>query len=355
MILSKYLLSFGLIFIVACSGESSESFEPPPQNNDGSGNNDEPLPNPDATGSIALASFAGALKLKDNYLYVTGITEGVSILDITDPANITQVGSSNNSSSRIAIEGNRAFVSVAQDIFIYDISNPRQMDFLNSLNISMDLRGLAIKNNILYVGASAAHPLSVYDVSDPMGTSFLDDYPNNASTPAIVIRSNNAFLADYTHFRILDVSDPTQMSLLSEIELFPTTVYFIKLSGNLALMSGGAFHIVDVTDDYNPNILSTTIPESASTNGIAWSPISLAYNENLVYLGFNDHIRVYDISDPTNPIEIGKIKTSNLIMDLAFHENQVYVLLENFPCNAGIGSDCPLNFVGVEAYNVSDF
>ncbi|MFC2160732.1 carboxypeptidase regulatory-like domain-containing protein [Acidobacteriota bacterium] len=100
--------------------------------------------------------------------------------------------------------------------------------------------------------------------------------------------------------QILDVSDPANPVKRSELHLSPSSISDIKIVGNYAYVAAGAdgLFVVDLTDAENPVI--------AGSNDSPYLARGVVVTGNYAYVTdhINQGLRVFDISTPSNPIEV---------------------------------------------------
>jgi hypothetical protein len=110
--------------------------------------------------------------------YVCDGPNGLVILDVSDPLDITQI-------SQMPLEG------IAVDIAVGD-------------------------DNVIYIAAQTGG-LQAIDVSDPLSPSLLDSVYFGASVVAVDYDLGRAYIAAWNDARIYDVTDPTDMIMLGAV------------------------------------------------------------------------------------------------------------------------------------------
>ena len=162
---------------------------------------------PTAVGSLALSAGSN-VKLSGPYAFVTGGSQGVHILDITNPASPTLVSTvplSSGSANAVEVRGDYMYVAATGKLYIFDIGVPTAP---------------------LWVG-----------VHDADGASSIND---------VKIRGNRAYITDGAYFqannlKILDITDPTNPLLITKTSSYPgQTINRLALDGDWAFVTDQA-------------------------------------------------------------------------------------------------------------------
>jgi hypothetical protein len=165
-------------------------------------------------------------------------------------------------------------------------------------------------------------------------------------------------------FRIFDLVDPTTPVIVSEMGLEGTGTE-IALSGNYAYVALGGYEglkglqVVDIADPANPATVDTcsargdvwdiaisgyyaylaiegnenglevfNIIDSANPMSVGFSQADFAYGVFVkglyCYLGAED-LRIYDVSDVTDPIEVGRVAIAERPRDVVVYNGFAYV------------------------------
>ncbi len=259
--------------------------------------------NSDIFESVDFGHHGVDVVLDGNYAYLaTGSSaEGLAIVDVSDPENLTtaDIVDFGNKGNRIIKHGNYAYIG-SQDsklgLSVVDVSNPN-----NAFEyFSWDIEGIgnqpSILGDYLYMGVDDnSEGLQVYDVSSGQLPTQLrvDEYDFGSSVYYAIANGNYLYLGmddDTLGFRIMDISDPANISEVSSLNV-GEEVNAIVLSGSIAFLG---------TED-------TT-----------------------------DSLKVVDISNPGTPSLITSVDVGGAIMDLARADEYLYAAVDNQ--NAGLAS-----------------
>ncbi|MDO9575484.1 MAG: tetratricopeptide repeat protein [bacterium] len=252
--------------------------------------------NPSVVGSLEmpnpenLTPEAWGAEVAGNHLYIAAYNCGLWIYDITNPIHPALVGSHYDDKSEgrgLYISGNYCYVADAWNgLSIYDVTNPASPQRLSQYNTNMDIsteraefHDVKVFGNLAYC-AAGNHGLVIVDVSEPKNPKGVSFCCNCVRQPrylegtydwarGIEVCGNYAYLGDnYAGLRIMDVRDPAH----------PVEVGVYKVEGGEEIWrkyGGGEVRKIEVLGNY-------------------------------VYIPYdNFDFRVVDISNPSNPVEVG--------------------------------------------------
>ena len=140
----------------------------------------------------------------------------------------------------------------------------------------------------------------------------------------VALRANYAYVADvHAGLCIVDISDRENPEIISE--LGPETLWSTRGvtvdETFVYVMDIGVLCVIDVSDPINPFILGSYDTEK---RGYAGSDISI--NEGYVYLADrSDGLRIFDVSNPENPSQVGLCDTPDQALGVAIAGNYAYL------------------------------
>lgn len=183
--------------------------------------------------AVSVASISDVVVVGNNAYVVADRTSGTrfAIYDISDPSNITSVGTSShsylNSSRSVAVNGNYAYVASYgtsnAGVFAVDISTPSSPSVESNYVWSSDLAKasrIAVSGNYAYV-VTEEDKLVTIDISTPTNISQVDVLSSSSINRArdLKIIGNYIFvtgeLADGC--AVFDISTPNNPSLLDSV------------------------------------------------------------------------------------------------------------------------------------------
>jgi hypothetical protein len=238
--------------------------------------------------------------------------------------SLEQVGQVGGISNAVAVQDNYAYVNAGPRLVIMDVSDRNNPVIVGQSPPLPDLVvGVAVDGQYAYVAAREAG-LHVIDISNPTAPSEVGSYPTKGAAWSVAIGGNTGFLASDDGLHVLDISNPTVPSEIGFLAT-PDVAFDVTLEGNLAYVAEsfslelssvdrGGLRIIDVSNPTNPtqigyhpmNPLSADIFEEPSQPRGARAVAVVGSTAYLTYPTFRDGgIRIVDVSDPGNPLQIG--------------------------------------------------
>ena len=271
-----------------------------------------------------------ASKVSGNYAYLANSSTGVSIIDISNPNGDGPekvAGISSNEETRdVDVEGDELyFADWTAGLRIYDVSDPLNPGQLGSIQ-NVNAWRVDVNNDDLYmINANANNPdtLEIYDVSDPANPVFQSEMLLPDLIWKIMFYEDHLYIAaSDSGLIIVDVSDPANPDRVSSVDVPETSD--VDIENDTALVAStdwnGGLITIDIGDPANPQILNTYNPSGW------YSPFHVAIEGNYAYAGENfGQLKMFDVSDLTDPIQLGEYVTSGLINHLSTNGSFLYV------------------------------
>lgn len=239
--------------------------------------------------------------------YVTYSWAGLQVVDVSDPADPTDIGFFNAPA--------RAWDIIVSDSFAYltggrvevidisNVSNPQQVGFFNFENRpGLSCYGAFISDSFLYVaGLMALHVISIAAPSNPQEVGVL----HGLGFPyGVIVSGTYAYVTEHTDggLWVIDVSDPSSPQKVAFCDL-PARSEHLCVLGSYAYVTywnhqddSGGLRIIDISDPTNPQEIGfLDTPEPTR---------DVAVSNSFAYVIRGGWLRVVDVSDPTNPQEI---------------------------------------------------
>jgi subtilisin-like proprotein convertase family protein len=233
-------------------------------------------------GEVFLGGGGGvrgvAVSSDDQYVFLADYTDGLKILDISNPEKPTIAGTYPISAGQLynialSADDQTVFVaSVGNGVMIFDASDPTKPILLSTLT-----------------PVGTAYPLDIVMSSD----------------------GNTLFVAAYEFFLTVDVSDPANPVLKHSVGT-DDYAWGVALSSDdktVYLASGSYMQVFDVTDSASPVSLT-----SFETLGTARS-IRLSFDDSTAYLANGSSgMQIVDVKNPPEPLMMGSIASNESFM-----------------------------------------
>jgi choice-of-anchor B domain-containing protein len=273
------------------------------------------------------------LVVNDREIAIIGSTEGTHFFDVTDPSTAAEVAfvagayTGGGVIHRDYHDFNGYLYVVCDEgssstLQIIDVSN-----LPNSVNTVYDSNTLFTQAHNIFIDTSIAKlyacasntAMDVYDLHTPTAPELIYSHNIVGHAHDAFVRNDSAYLnCGNNGLFIVDFSMVTQMgdqpTLLGSLTSYPDAGYnhsgWLSDDGTIYAMQdenhGYDIKILDVSDLSNISVLSTfnsgVDPQSMAHNGII-------KGDNLYISYYHDGLRVFDISDPYNPIQTWEYDT----------------------------------------------
>jgi len=175
---------------------------------------------PDLFPGMYLGGEARALVRHEDHLYVAVDGLGLAILSIeADPATPALVGfgGAPGQACDVVVQGNVAYVADGnQGLHLFDVSNPHNPTTLDQLSTEHEIGYVAAEGDYAY--GLGADELVVYDVTDPADIQVLTTLHLQGPMRGIEVFDGVVYLVDpYVGLYVIDVSDPAAPAVVGGV------------------------------------------------------------------------------------------------------------------------------------------
>jgi len=264
---------------------------------------------------------------------------GLWIVDVTDSNNPAlasnlQVGFVED----VIVSDERAYVvSSGEGLVIVDVSDPSQPRHLALSEISG--QKIAISEKYVYLaGSGGGSGLRIVDISNPQNPLEVGAYETPGWLEGIFVAGQYAYIVgDESGFQVVDMSNPTNPTKIGNCSI-PKGVSAVYVSGNFAYVAtGDGLRIIDVSDLTNPvEIRSYETSHASHIQDVFVSGqyaylaaghvvVDILVSGQYAQLSADGGVQVVDISNPTDPIEIYTLPTPGEAKGLFVSGEYVYV------------------------------
>jgi hypothetical protein len=276
---------------------------------------------PETKGSCGLSDPHGVY-VSGNYAYVADYSSGLRVIDITDPANPSVVGTCDTPgfANGVYISGNYAYVADDHSgLQVIDISNPANPFVIGSYNPAGVAYGLYVSGNYAYVADYVAG-LRIIDITDPADPSFVGGYDTPGNAYGVYVSGGYAYVADGSEgLQVIDISNPANP--------YKVGSYNTAGSSRGVYVSGEHAYIAD--NNWGLQIVNISNPANPSITGACGTPGAaegVFVSDEYAYVADgNAGVQVIDVIDPANPSLIGSWDTENKCLGVYISEQYAYV------------------------------
>lgn len=256
----------------------------------------------------SLGAMAGSFRsagLAANFAYLAQVVPGnppttdFVALDLTIPSQPVIAGRLGfNTVGGLAVSGTLAYLAASSDgLQIVDISNPRSLRVVGSTSAAGVASTVAVSRGYAYVGSGSA--LVAIDVRTPTVPALLGSFP--ISPTALAAADGLVYAITGSQLRIISFASPTVPVQLSATSSFGAQA--LEVSGSRLLLAkpasdhidtSGGVYALDVSDPTNPRLIEQII-----TPGKTRSVVSAG---DLFYVGDSASlIDVVSVGGPPSP------------------------------------------------------
>ncbi len=312
----------------------------------------------------------------DDKLYILDDWSGLRMIDVSNPARPIEIGFYKQDFEvfygKVVVAGDYVYVTDPEDgLFIF---KPQPVEPPKP-DLSADLTGhfggetntVFVDDNYAYVGFGPE--MAILDVSDPTTPrriAYLVLAGKDESTvQAITVVEPYAYVADSYGLWVVDVSDPTQPFVVGHALISGGWNTDVTVVGQYAYLtqfwssgeSGsrdlghGYFKVVDVSDPAQPFEVSTFKTSSGGSSNRGARAVQVIDNYAFVADSQEYGLRLFDISNPAEPIEVRNSRGATNIgaADFVLRDGYAYITNGSQGGFRVVMSPAPLNTIGIYA------
>lgn len=244
---------------------------------------------------------ATGIFVQGNLAYVASGTNGLVILDISNPTRPTRVGNLRGGGSAVDVFVRQTFAFVAfaasardpgsvQVIDVQDPANPKLVGSRRS-----DAQGVAATDTHVYLAAGIGG-LLILNYSNPANLVLAGGYDTPRNATSVRVFDDKLFVTDsFAGLYIFDLTNPGKPARVGNYDS-PGYLGDVWVRGNLAFLADGAsgLSIVDFSDPSSPVLVGRNVSVKFATRVLV--------SGNLAYVATGIGWQVVDVSNPAEPV-----------------------------------------------------
>jgi hypothetical protein len=220
-----------------------------------------------------------------------------------------------------------SFFSPLSSLFAQD---SLQATLVATLDVMNEIEDMAVDSPYVYIVATFGfHVTDVSDEANPHEIAHLD-LPDPVY--AIALSGNHAYVACGGSISAFDIANPHNPQGLGSLQGEETDYRYLAVSEGLLCATGGDYpgsvYVFDATDP-SELVLLDTIPDMYTG--------PLALRDSLLYLSHgneqNSGLRIYDLHNPSEPVQIGALDSVRSIGSFAIWEESLTAVTGGNPYN----------------------
>jgi hypothetical protein len=263
--------------------------------------------NPTLLGTYDVPSYTKNVVVSGDYAFVADDHSGLYVIDIADPENPSLLGSYDTPGRcyDIAVAGDYAYVAdFTAGLHVFDISDPAIPDSVGNYETPATFAAKGVKVSGDYAFVADGDGLRVIDISDPLNPALLGSYTTPNDAQKVAVSGDCAFVADgYYGLQVIDISDPTSPTFLGSWDTSDGWAYGVAVSGDYAFLADGqlGLHVIDISDPTTPTILGTY-----NTPGTSYG---VSVSGNYAFTADGSGLKVIDFTEFVSPTLLGAYDT----------------------------------------------
>ncbi len=218
----------------------------------------------------------------------------------------------------LAIKDGYAYITTNSDLVIIDIANPKSPRRVGRLKIETPSFDLEVVDQKAFLAATDKG-LVIVDVSDPVNPTIIGRFHDGGEVRRVGIIDRYCLTSDFENgLNILDISNVSKPVKIGNLK-YDRIRNFIATNNLVFLVDvGKGLRVVDISDKTNP-VEVTLVDE---TEGAA----SVGIDGSRLFLGFFDGlIKIFDITDPKSPHLLTIIKCPDEVLGLVAADNYLFI------------------------------
>ncbi len=262
------------------------------------------------------------VRASGNLVYLIVGTQGLLLVDVTDPAHPVEVGSNSTRgyAQSLALGGGVAYVANRGDgLTILDVSDPMRPVEIGRLDTPGSAQAVALRGQLAAV-ADQRGGLQLVDVSKPTSPVLVKTVETSGFAQSVWIDGAFAYVAaGDAGLEIVSIATPASASSVARLSL-QGEANDVVVAGGVAYVAAGyrGVRIVDVSTPASPSEIGFL-----STAGEA---LGLAVRSSTLYVAERSGgLTVYDVSNPRDPKRLAQIATPGEALRVAVDGNHAYV------------------------------
>jgi len=298
------------------------------------------LTNPSLISSCNLNTYAIGLFAQEDLIYIACSTFDLKIIDVsslTSPYVIGELERPHDVTSGLQIhlydferevivkDGIALIADIENGIKIIDVHNPSNPYLININGNAKNPIDFCCQEDLLYVTESN-YGMSIFNISNPMNPIKLSSYYTNETIGHdVCVIGDVAYIAQSHHdyiyiddyiggLEIVNVSNPQNPNQINKLLLTQSFYEVYTYNGLVFLNEDENFlTVVDPTNLIVPMI---------STYGFGGYSRCLTVKDDIAYIvGEGEGLEIIDVSNATQPIEIGQVEISQNVKDIVITDD----------------------------------
>lgn len=270
------------------------------------------------------------IAIQGDYAYVlTAGNPSFIVLDLSDPLNpiIADTLNLNGTSYNIYVAGDYAYIasgSNSQELQIVDITDPTNVSTIGTYNDSgnEDARGVFVVGTTAYLAMNGGNDLVAVNVTNKANPTFLGGVTLSGSAYEVAVIGSYAYVssnANNQELQVVNILTPSAPSFVASLDLVGNDDGITITGAGSTVIVGrdgnGGIHTVSVSNPLVPSELDVHYV-TAPVNDVA-----LGVGDTYLFVATNfatGEFQVFDITDPSNITPAGSLNLAGGLNGVAY-------------------------------------
>ncbi len=286
-------------------------------------------------GSASTPSVAWSLHVEDGYAYVADVDSGLQIFRVVEPSSPQFVAAFDSISDArgVTADGDYAYLcgdligsGPSNGLYIIDITNPAnpiRVGGLEGLGWTPDIH---VSDHYVFV-ADWDIGLHVISVSNPANPILAATLPVTGTPYGVFASGNYVYIttewndwAEWEGLHIIDITNPIDPSIVGSLPT-PDRAMDVHVVGNYAYVAADSsgLRVIDISTPSQPSEVGHYTADDAAA-------FDIFVSGNYAYVAdYNLGLQIFDISDPTQPEFVDVYDTPGACRGVFVQGNQIFV------------------------------
>lgn len=273
-------------------------------------------------GQMTASGQAVAVEVRDTFAYVADGTDGLRVLNISNPSQPYEVSyyDTPGSAREVTLVGDFAFIADRPNgVRVINVSNPLSPYEVGYIDTPGSAESIAISDGYAFV-ADGTSGLRIIDISNSAAPALVTAFDTPGDGLGLTVAGGYAYVADGNYgLRVINIQNPSAPFEAGYLDT-PGYSWNVAVAGNYAYVadSHAGLRIVDVSNPATPTEVGSYLPPCCTRE--------VAVAGHFVYMATAESgLRIIDVSNPAAPGEVGYYDTPGPAIGITVVNHMAYV------------------------------
>jgi hypothetical protein len=265
------------------------------------------------------------------YAFAALLSGGMAIVDLSDPVHPVRDTTgilAYDAAFDVSVDGTRAVVADwAQGARFLNVADPAHPFEIAAWDTSQEFDkcdAARLRGSLGYIGWMGWNywrGLYVVSLADTGGPVLLGSVSSFGPIEAMVLRDSFLYCAEEARFQVLSIMDSARPSVVSTCTLdYYAPVNDLCLNDSIAYVANiSNLRMIDVADPHN------AVPMAIYTPPDGQNVYCAAVQDTIAYVGTDIDLRTIDVANPRAPVQLGAFSTQFIVQGVQVKGNRVVI------------------------------